>query len=237
MLKIAICDDEPYVCSDIENMLLKYEKDKMCQMKMEFFFSGESLYKYLNDNEVDLIFLDIVLVEMNGVEVGERIREHLCNDTIQIVYISAKESYAMSLFESRPLDFLVKPITYDEVAHVMDKAVRIIDKNELLFTYKKGHSYEKIQFKNILYMVSENKQIHIVTTKDVQTFYGKLDLLGLPEDVFWRVHKSYLVNIHQIKRYYYEKIIMDNKDVIPISQSYRSVIREKIIKSWEKIDE
>ena len=82
MFRIAICDDNGAVCSAIENI--------------DGFQSGEELLKELDDHEkYDLIYLDIELARLNGVEVGRYIREKLLDDYTQIAFISAKSSYAL----------------------------------------------------------------------------------------------------------------------------------------------
>lgn len=115
MIRIAICDDEIGTCSDIENMILDFADSHALQIETEVFYSGETLYRFLKSECVfDLIFLDIQLLEMDGILVGKQIREQLKNEKVSIVYISSKETYAMHLFQVRPLDFLIKPITNEK---------------------------------------------------------------------------------------------------------------------------
>ena len=99
LIRIAICDDEIGTCSDIENMILNYAKLQALQIDTEVFYSGETLFKTIeNKDKYGLIFLDIQLLQLDGVQVGKQIRERLGNEKISIVYISSKETYAMSLF-------------------------------------------------------------------------------------------------------------------------------------------
>ena len=92
MIRAAICDDEIGTCSDIENMILNYAKRQALQIDTEVFYSGETLFWTIkNKDKYDLIFLDIQLVQLNGVQVGKQIREQLGNEKISIVYISSKE--------------------------------------------------------------------------------------------------------------------------------------------------
>ena len=106
MYRIAICDDEEIVCSQFEQVLEPYIWEK--KIDLDVFYSGEELIEVLAEGQhFDLIFLDIELCMMNGVEVGKYIRNKLGNENVQIVYISAKRQYAMELFETRPMNFLV----------------------------------------------------------------------------------------------------------------------------------
>ena len=72
-----------------------------------------------------MLFLDIELPKMNGVAVGQYIRETLKNETIQIAYISSKQEYAMELFEMRPINFLVKPLYEKKIENVIDKFLQL----------------------------------------------------------------------------------------------------------------
>lgn len=136
LIRIAICDDEIGTCSDIESMILNYAKLQALQIDTEVFYSGETLFKAMeNKDKYGLIFLDIQLLQLDGVQVGKQIREQLGNEKISIVYISSKETYAMSLFQIRPLDFLIKPITQKNVNETIDKYIRLnsLMKNDFFF--------------------------------------------------------------------------------------------------------
>lgn len=84
MISITICDDEPGTCSDIENIILNYTHSHAIETEIEIFYSGETLYESMEKGyRTDLLFLDIQLFEMNGVEVGKKIREQLGNEKIR----------------------------------------------------------------------------------------------------------------------------------------------------------
>ncbi|MFV0343802.1 MAG: LytR/AlgR family response regulator transcription factor [Anaerocolumna sp.] len=145
MLKVAICDDEMYVCSQLENILIELSKVLPKKIEVDVFFSGESLYQFLSDGAYfDMIFLDIELQMLNGVETGKKIRDELHNEITQIVYISGKDSYAMELFEIRPLNFLIKPLQEEKIEEVVKKAIELSGKFNLFFEYKVSRSKNKI---------------------------------------------------------------------------------------------
>ena len=116
MLRIAICDDDKELCIELKSMLNEISKNTGEAFEISVFCNGEGLCDSLmSGNRFNLIFLDIELCEINGVEVGKKIREELNDEITQIVYISAKESYAMELFDIRPLNFLVKPLKIEKL--------------------------------------------------------------------------------------------------------------------------
>ena len=150
--RIAICDDEIGTCSDLEKMILDFADCRGLRIETEVFYSGETLYHSIEEQCLyDLIFLDIQLLEMDGVQVGRQIREHLGNDKISIVYISSKETYAMSLFKIRPLDFLIKPLAKENVDAALEQFIRLSEANKNEFYYRIGKSVCRLYLEEILY--------------------------------------------------------------------------------------
>ena len=160
MINIAVCEDDVFLGGQIETMLYRQAETEGVEIQTEVFTSAENCLKYLKEEcMVDLLFLDIELGKMSGIELAERIRNELHNDYMQIVFVSSKQSYAMELFESHPLHFLVKPLDEEKLTRVFRKAVKLIDKSEETFQYKKGHSHEKVVLSEIIYFEASNREI------------------------------------------------------------------------------
>ena len=164
---------------------------------------------------------------MNGVAVGQYIRETLKNETIQIAYISSKQEYAMELFEMRPINFLVKPLSEEKIENVIDKFLQLNKIDTETFNFKAGHNYYKIPLSDILYFCSNGRKINIVTLKKEYEFYGSLDNIysEVKNKKFLFVHKSFLVNFKYIRKYQYEQLTMSDNKIIPVSQSRRKAVR------------
>ena len=165
--------------------------------------------------------------------VGKYIREVLEEENIFLTYISSKENYALQLFQNRPFDFLVKPIEAAKIYHVLDNIYRISGKNSVGFEFQTQNSTYRISYKDILYFQSTGRKINIVMKKEIRTFYGKLNEIEkrIPENVFLRIHRSYLVNKNYVKEFTYEWVKMLNGDVLNISKINRADVRRKILES------
>ena len=95
MYNIGICDDGENICASIENMLMQCAKEMNIQLDTNVWYTGEGLKDYLEKgNPLDILFLDIELFQMTGIEVGNYIRNQLDDMGMQIIYISGKASYA-----------------------------------------------------------------------------------------------------------------------------------------------
>lgn len=236
MFQIAICDDEIAICSQLEQTILNYAKIMKESIEVDVFYSGEELYRFLNNGLIyDMIFLDIELKKLNGIELGLKIREELNNESIQIVFISDKENYAMRLFEVRPMNFLIKPLNDLKIEKVVEKGIELTDKKGILFSYKQGHTIKKILIKDILFFESMNRQVRMITLKGECIFYGQLSKIysELCNYHFFYIHKSFLINYDHVIEFNYNYLIMSNKTVLPISQSKRKEVREMQIKLEE----
>lgn len=238
MYRIGICDDGKNTCTSIENMVLIYAKQKNIRVDVAIWYTGEGLCEYLGRGEyLDILFLDIELFEMTGVDVANYIRNQLDNRAMQIIYISAKTSYAQQLFKTQPLDFLIKPISLMHITEVLDLALKILCLGNEKFEYQNGREYYYISYSEIMYFTSVGRKIKIVLQHEKREYYGKLrDILEqLPEE-FIVIHQSFIVNRNYISCYSYEEIKLIDGTLLAISKSNRKKVREKILqenKLWQ----
>lgn len=232
MLQIGICDDEMHTCTELENMLLEISREVNIKFSIEVWFDGSSLCDFLkNVDSFDIIFLDIELYTMSGVEVASYIRNELNDLRTSIIFISHKKNYAMELFKMQPLDFLVKPLIKNDISQVIKTFLRYHNIGNTFFKYKKGGNYYKKAYKDILYFRSNNRKIEIILFNGIEEFYGKLtDIVHLLPEYFLQIHKSYIINQSYVNKYVYEQLAMGNGDILSISREYRKKVREKIRK-------
>lgn len=230
MFRIAICDDQRSVCSEIEHTIENFFATESIQYEIDSFLSGEELLKELkNQEKYDLIYLDIELDVCNGVDVGRYIREELLDDFTQIAFISAKSSYALELFQVRPIHFLVKPFTPKQVIEVLEKALELQGRQTKIFHYRSGKLEKKISYKDIMYFSSDEKKVIIHMRDQEDYFYGKLSELQLPFTDFVQIHQSFIVNKQYVIRFKFDCVLLSNAEELPISRRYRSLVRENLM--------
>ncbi|MDW7669542.1 MAG: LytTR family DNA-binding domain-containing protein [Bacillota bacterium] len=229
MINIAICDDEKRICSEIENIILKYNNKNNLNIDIEIFCSGEELLNYIEKgNKFDLIYLDIELGEIDGIEVGNHLRKILRDYTTEIVYISGKDEYYRQLFDVQPLHFIPKPIDPDIVIKDLELAIERSKKLNYFFKYQKENKFIKISMKDIIYFESLNREIKITCVEGVDYFYGTLkDVLsktnGFP---FIKIHRSYIINYNHCVRFKYSEVSMSDGTTLPISRTKRKEIQD-----------
>lgn len=237
MINIAICDDEVGTCNELENMVLFFAKSHAIKFETEVFYSGEALYCAIQENyKFDLIFLDIQLLELDGVQVGKQIREELKNENISIVYISSNETYAMSLFQVRPLDFLIKPITKERLFDTLATFIRLDKAKKNVFFFHVGKSICKLYLSEISYFACNGKKIEVHTKAGITEFYGNMQevVKQVLDKGFWIIHKSYVVNTVFVRVYHYDSLELIDGTILPISQKYRKKIKECLTELYRK---
>ena len=232
MYNIGICDDGENICASIENMILQYAEEKKIKTDIKLWYSGEGLCNFLEQGgHLDILFLDIELFELTGIEVGSYIRNKMEDRGMQIIYISGKSSYAQKLFKTQPMDFLVKPITQKQINDSLELAIKILEKNKEKFEFQNGREYYYVPYGEILYFESEDRKIKIVTAHDIKEFYGKIkDLEKSLPGGFFTIHRSYVINKTHVIRYAYDMVEMDNGAALTISKAYRKLVREKLLR-------
>lgn len=229
MLRIAIVDDENNICSYVEKCLFDLSKENSISIEVEVFYSGEELIKMIEENFYDVIFLDIKMQYLSGIDVSRLIRETMGNEATQIVYISGNTQYAIDVFEYDPFHFLPKPLNKEKIEKAFFKLMRKLNLKAEAFTYKIGHDTFKVPVKEILYFESCKREIIIYHGGKKDKFYGSLDniYLQLSKYDFLLIHKSYLINPIHVRKCTYESVEMSNHVILPIAQSKRKEIRVK----------
>lgn len=229
MFRIAVCDDDNSICAHIENIIMKYKEKNSLDLDVEILYSGEGVCDFLNkEHGFDLIFLDIELRNMSGIDVANFIRRDMDDQTTQIVYISGKENYYKDLFETRPMNFILKPVEEDKVIKNVLSAMKLSDRLSGIFSYKKGHETFKKPVSEIIYFESADREIKMITTGTEELFYGKIsDIYNkLSKYRFMNIHKSYVVNYQHVVNFKYDEVTMSNGVCLPISQLRRKKIKK-----------
>lgn len=229
MMRIAICDDMPAISAELEDIVTDAQKHLNQIFKIEVFYSGESLINYIKSGNVfDLIFLDIELEDITGIVVGEFIRKELDDHITKIVYISSKNNYDRQLFEIQPLHFLSKPLDKEKIIDVIKLAIKVLEKENNLFTFKMGHRIYKIPIKEIIYFECLKREIKLVSVRETFHFYDtvKSILERLVNARFIQPHRSYIVNYDNILNIGKDEIEVCNGDVLPISRLKIKEIKE-----------
>lgn len=237
MYQIAICDDDVTFREEFQKQVLEVlerleVKGKFCQWA-----SLEEAKCALEQNQtVELLFLDIELEKQRGMELGRFIRQVLEDYDMQIVYVSHEPGYAMELFDTEPLGFLIKPITKEKLQEVCRRFLKKYGKNEQVYYYKDGLETKVLYLGDIVYFRSMAHKIVACEKEKSREFNGKLgEIEERIPGYFIRIHKSYLVNSRFIQSYRPDKVILSNGEELAISRSYKEQVRAFVSRRLEEM--
>lgn len=210
MFYIAICDDEEYFCERERQLILKYMTKKAYNCKIDMFHSGKEILKLKESvSQYDMIFLDINMEEIDGIETAKEIRK-VAKD-VYIVFITAFITYALEGYKVDAVRYLLKDDDCLEKAinECMETILRKMDYEEHKMIFKFQEGKKEICLEDVIYIESNlHKLIFHMVGKDAvkYTMYAKLDEMNelLQGTGFCRIHKSYLVNfkyVESVERY------------------------------------
>lgn len=224
-IRCLIVDDEPAAIGLIE---MYVQQATNWQLVGKCYHALEVI-SLLKQQEVDVIFLDINMPGLTGMELAQFLPQN-----IKIVFVTAYAEHAMESFEFATIDYMLKPLTLQRFLKCAEKINNeFIKNNDLLkklgdeeihpeyFFVKSGKHIEKIDINDILYFEGEKEYVKLVTPYQSILIYRRMKTLEqqLPT-IFFRVHLSFIININHISKIVDNHVYIANR-AIPISNTYR----------------
>jgi DNA-binding LytR/AlgR family response regulator len=185
----------------------------------------DAINAFNTGEDVDLIFLDIEMPEMSGIDFLETLQ-----NPPQIIIVSSKEKYALDAFNYDVTDYLLKPVNYSRFFKAINKAgVRFknkVDPREDEIFIKKNSALVRLKYKDILWVEALENYVIFTTYEEKFTIHFTMKAIEqkLPSGIFSRVHRSFIVNISSINVIEDNGIVIRTKDglkTIPIGKSYK----------------
>ena len=225
MVNCIIIEDEPLAIGKLTHFISKLESIRLLQS----FNSAITAVDYLRTNKVDLIFLDIEMKDLTGIQFLESV--HIDS---KVIITTAYEQYAIKGFDLQVCDYLLKPISFERFLQAINKAneelMQSRDQKKVNKIFiKTEYRLEGIDTSEILYIEGMGDYRKIVTvSKKIMTLQSFGELLNiLPQELFCRVHNSFVVSLDKIERIERNRIKIKDK-TIPISESYNKDFYLKI---------
>ena len=217
LIQCIVIEDEPLALKKLVNFISKIDYLKLAKS----FDNAVEAISYLKSNAVDIIFLDIQMEDFSGIQFLESVKQRP-----KVIVTTAYDKYAIQGYELDVADYLLKPITFERFVQAIEKvsdsiSSKVIKPASDFIFVKTEYRHEKIRISDILYIQGMSEYLRIVT-KDkkimtLQNFKKIQDVL--PEDLFVRVHKSYIVAIDKIESIERNRIKIKDL-IIPISGTY-----------------
>lgn len=223
-VRCCVIDDEPLA----SQLIASYVSKTPFMELVGTFASAQDAIKTILDENIDIVFLDIQMPQLSGMEFA-RVVPPSC----RVVFVTAYESYAVQGYKANALDYLLKPVSYEDFVATANRALQWVELNRQIkenvsdrehLIVKSEYKLKQIPVKDILYIEGLKDYVKIYLDngeKPVMTLMSmKLLDRFLPESQFLRVHRSYIVNTTKIKVIERNRIVFGNT-YIPVSESYK----------------
>jgi two-component system LytT family response regulator len=234
MVRCIAIDDEPMALRQIKSYIERTEQLELIAACRSAFEAQE----VLKTTSVDLLFVDINMPDMNGIDFVRSIDSgHF------IIFTTAHPEYALEGFKLNAIDYLLKPFSYEEFMKATQKVISLVDlverchaaesaitQNEAeasdkeVISVKADYKTQLVKVADIVYLESagEYVRLHIEGSSTITTLFRLKNMeTTLPADSFLRVHRSYIVNLKRISSYTKGRIFLDNGEYIPLGENYK----------------
>ncbi len=217
MLSVAVCDDEILECCNLAAAIRKLLEGMRIPYTLARFYSGRELLEA--KETFDIIFLDILMEGLDGMETARRWREQTGERLL--VFVSSSRDYVFDAYDVEAFQYLVKPVDEGKLERVLARAVEKGQHScgEYL-TISKERQWRKVFLDRIWYFEIRGRQIDLHGADQILTYYGQMGELEaqLRGRDFFRCHKGYLVNLKHVETYNRQEVILDNGERIPIAR-------------------
>jgi len=217
MLSIAVCDDEKCMLEKIEKMAKDFFRKKNIDISVVQYSSGEELLE--SSKEADVIFLDIGMQGMDGIETAGKLRTHGYKGFL--IFITVLKEMVFRSFEVQPFDYLVKPVQEKDFDKTMERLfLSMQDKEKGHLFVRKGHESIIISFQDIICCEIIDRKLYLyLNSGEVIDYYDRIENLEKKLDRrFFRCHRSYLINLNHLKSYRNNTAYMADGKEIPVSR-------------------
>lgn len=223
MLRIGICDDSADARIALKAALERAMDRRKGEGTFFEFSSGEGLLRWLEKHagELDMVFLDIEMGELDGMETARRLRS--ADEGLQLVFVTGYTDHVFDGYSVGALGYLMKPPRPEQLDGVLDRGLEArLREEDKVFLCRSGETVYRISKRSIRYFVSDRRQVSCVAAARTYTFYGKLDEVERAVgEGFVRIHQRYLVRSAAVDRLEGSQVFI-GEEALPVSRACRS---------------
>lgn len=226
MLNVFLCDDDPQHIHHCSSLITQCCTKHAREVEINCFSSGESLLLHFEENplKADIIFLDVVMDKLTGMETARELRKQGCQASL--IFMTAFEDYMNEAFDVQATHYLVKgDFSFEKFERVFMDATRFAqhNKSEIFICEFRG-SKTPILLKEIIYFETWKRIITVHYGKNLSAkYYGNFRQLEeeFCEKNFARIHRSYIVSLPYVSQFHTNALLLKNGERIPIGTTYQ----------------
>ena len=236
MIKFAICDDEPHMTQEISNQLSQYMNGRqITSYCVNTYSNGRSLME--SGCDFDVIFLDIQMAELDGMEIAKMLRQRRNHSLL--IFVTVLKECVFDAFEVEAYDYLIKPLDSGRFKRTMDRVIKSLEQRTAKsIVVQRGTSCEVILLAEIVYCEVQGRKIYIHQSDGrIIDYYDRLDDLEQRVDRrFFRCHRSYLVNLEYIRGCNAGQVMLPRSGKIPVSRLCERALTQALLRYMKERD-
>ncbi len=227
MLKIAVCDDDAVFLQNAVRLVERWSAQSEVSADVFAYNSGESFLADKDTQHFDIILLDILMPEINGMEIAKKLRK--TDSATALVFLTSAPDFALESYDVKAKDYILKPIAYDRLKKTLDECAATVSEPQKI-VLKTEFGYQKLYLHNIEYAEAQNKRVifylkngeEIESVEPLGSFEDKLTV----DNKFFKCHRSYLVYMPNVDRFNSSEIVTKSGRNIPIARGHSQTFKE-----------
>ncbi len=228
VVQIAVCDDEKIFLEDLVVQISTQFNETGNEININSYMNGPELLEASENISFDVLFLDIEMPGINGIAVAEKIRA--TNPFVSIIFITNRDDLVFQAIHYRPFRFIRKHWLKEELPEAIEAISEKIKSENQYYTVSFNNSSVQIRIVDIVYMESFKHDIFLYTEEEKYRIKSNLRKMEKEFEIhgFIRVHSGFLVNYRYIYSIDRTKVVLINKDMVPLSRHRIEIVKQKL---------
>lgn len=228
MLKIAICDDNPTFLHNAVQLIRDWSTHREIPVDIFTFDNGDELIKKNSSCHMDIIFLDIIMPLLNGMDTAKELR--LEDTSVKIIFLTSSPEFALESYDVKAFGYLLKPVACDKVKELLNECANMLSVEPKSLVAKTSFGYQQLYFHDIEYAEAQNKKVLFYlksgrVTEITETLHSLEDRLT-EVNGFFKCHRSYIVYMPNVDHFNSTEIVTKCGRNIPIARGCAKVFKE-----------
>lgn len=228
MYHIVVCDDEVTILNNIGTKIENEFFVRNVEVKKTLISDAHELQKLLEKENVDVLFLDIDMPHMNGMEIAGWIQEKKLS--LLLVFVTSQDTLVYQTFRYQPFGFIRKSVFEDEIRDVVERLCEKLKYSQDFLVWQQNGENVKLDLKDISYTEADSNYVNVIAFEKVYRFRDTLSALEkrLEGKGFIRIHKGFLMNGEKMHIMKSDSVEMEDGTILPIGRSYAEEAKKKV---------
>ena len=228
MMRIAICDDDLNSQKQTKQLIHTWAERNDVSVSVLNFDNGDSLLDYCETEKIDIIFLDIMMPLLNGMDTAREIRKK--DTAVKIIFLTASPEFAVESYDVKASGYLLKPVLDEKFFSLLDDSLHSMVREPEYLLIRTISGYQKIYLHNIECVEAQSRKVIFYltegnTTEAFGTFSGYAESMTQDKG-FYKCHRSYMVNLLNIDHFNSSEILTRSGVRVPIARGLGKTFKE-----------